>query len=79
MTSTQFKKQVKSIRETLKGQSLTVYGYGKKRNFNTLKSFGEYILSIIEDDSTCYIDDNEFFIYPKLNMLKAIQEFGTTV
>jgi hypothetical protein len=78
MTSAQFIQQVRNTKESLKGCTLTVFGYGQKRRFDTLKSFGEYILSIIEYDSSCYIDGNEFFIYPKFDMYKAIQEFGTS-
>jgi hypothetical protein len=73
-----FKNQVRNIKESLRGNTLTVYGYGAKKSFTTLKSFGDYILSIIEDDSSCFINGNEFFIYPKFDMYKAIQEFGTS-
>lgn len=56
MNSQTFIQTVKKTKESLRGDTLTVYGNGEHREFNTLKSFGAYILSILKEDSVCYID-----------------------
>ena len=78
MTKSTFIETVKNTKESLRGNTLTVFGNDQKMQFNTLKSFGGYITSIIKEDSVCYIDGNEFFIYKPVNMLSAIREFGTS-
>ena len=61
MTTKQFKQHLRDNKDKLRGCSLNVTYKGQKTWFKSLNDFGIYLLTILTEDSYCYIN-NDFGI-----------------
>jgi len=80
MTSTQFKSELKKVKETLRGQSIRVSLNGVSRHYNTLRELGNRILELEAKGCTFSFYNgriNDIEADNGINMARAIQQFGT--
>lgn len=94
MTTSEFKKYIKTSKEALRDKNITVVTKGGELQFNTLKSFGNYLLSTLTDTSHCSViyedmfmimDESELTPIKKLTeqerqqgIKRQLQQWGTT-
>ncbi len=80
MTSTQFKSELKRVKETLRGQSVKVSLNGVSGYYNTLRELGNRILELEARGCTFSFYNgryNDIEADNGVNMARVIQQFGT--
>lgn len=80
MTTTQFKSELKRVKETLRGHNVRVSLNGVSRYYNTLSELGNRILELETKGCTFSFYNGKFTDIEAdngINMGRAIQQFGT--